>query len=80
MEGLFVPQYEYQAVEDGSRLTLLRRFTEADDLVEDPDGKGRTYQRILSEVLVGQSSKGQRAPSMATGCGCGNPLGPCSMS
>ena len=34
--------------EDGERITLLRPMREADDPVEDPAGRGRTFQRVFS--------------------------------
>ena len=48
-----MPQYEYEAAEDGEVLTLLRPMARADEPVEDPAGKGRTFKRRHSVFGVG---------------------------
>jgi predicted nucleic acid-binding Zn ribbon protein len=76
-----LPQYEYECLEDGERITLLRPMREADDPVEDPAGRGRTFQRVFSTFDVGESRSGNAAPSFGGGCGhCGDPHGPCGMA
>ena len=48
-----MPQYEYESLEDGDVLTLLRPMAEADQPVEDPEGRGRTFRRRHSVFGVG---------------------------
>ncbi len=72
-----MPLYEYVCEEDGSRIELLRCMSEADEPVEDPAGKGRTYKRVLSSFAAKAGTNGTpaAAPSgghccMGGGCGC----------
>ena len=57
-----MPLYEYRSIEDGTLISLLRSMSEADDPVEDPDGKGRTFERIHSVFSV------DAAPAPSTSC------------
>lgn len=68
-----MPQYEYLCETDGSRLTLLRPMREADAPVEDPEGKGRVFARVMSVPMLAASerSSGDTAPRTGGGCGCG---------
>lgn len=77
-----MPLYEYLCEEDGVRIELLRPISEADKPVQDPDGKGRTFQRVLSTFAT-QGSPGVSAGHLplarsSGGCGCGKPHGSCS--
>lgn len=75
-----MPVYEYRCVEDGELISLLRPMRDADEPVEDPAGKGRTFHRIHSTFMVSgatPSSSTTTRPSGGGGCGCGNPHGPC---
>ena len=47
-----MPIYEYAAT-DGTKIELIRPMADADKPVTDPDGKGRTFTRVMSTVAVG---------------------------
>ena len=47
-----MPLYEYRCEEDGTTITLLRPFADADKPVEDPEGKGRVFKRAQSTFAV----------------------------
>jgi hypothetical protein len=70
-----MPLYEYRAIEDGTLISLLRPMAEADAPVEDPDSKGRTFERIHSVFSVDAASTKTAPSSPAGGCcgggGCG---------
>lgn len=68
-----MPQYEYEAVEDGHLLTLLRPMSAADEPVEDPEGKGRTFRRRHSVFGVATGG-GTTQPGP---CACGLAPGSC---
>ncbi len=77
-----MPIYEYVCEEDSSRIELIRPMRDADAPVEDPEGKGRTFRRALSEVMVGKAATGSLPISNRAGngggmCGCGRPHGSC---
>lgn len=69
-----MPQYEYQSIEDGEVITLLRSMSDADRAVEDPAGKGRTFKRRHSVFGVGASSDAAPQPGS---CACGLKPGTC---
>lgn len=72
-----MPQYEYECVQDGEVLTLLRPMRDADAPVEDPAGRGRTFKRRHSVFGVGGStSAGQSRPEPGS-CACGLKPGTC---
>ena len=73
-----MPLYEYVCEQDGSRIELMRPMSQADDPVEDPESRGRTFVRALS-TFQAKGSDRPRSTSlpMGGGCGCGNPHGPC---
>jgi hypothetical protein len=75
-----MPLYEYVAVEDGEVIELLRPMRDADAPVVDPMGQGRTFKRMLSTFMTGNSA-GPRDVALPTkmggGCACGRPHGPC---
>ena len=50
-----MPIYEYESVQDGEVIELLRLMKDADLPVEDPTGKGRSFRRRVSVfgVIVG---------------------------
>ncbi|MEY3021414.1 MAG: Zinc ribbon domain [Planctomycetota bacterium] len=78
-----MPIYEYEAVEDGAIVELLRPMRDADQPVDDPDGKGRTFRRRLSVFGVNGAADGS-APAASghvhsSGCGCGRPGGGCGL-
>jgi predicted nucleic acid-binding Zn ribbon protein len=70
-----VPQYEYESMEDGAVLTLLRPMAEADDPVVDPEDRGRTFKRRHSVFGVG-STQGGSMPQPGS-CACGLKPGTC---
>lgn len=77
-----MPIYEYRAKEDGVVVELVRPPAEADAPVEDPEGKGRTFERVLS-TFAARAGAGERAnPGFALPragcCPCGDPSGPCN--
>ena len=77
-----MPQYEYECVEDGEVLTLLRPMAQADAPVEDPEGRGRTFSRRHSVFGVGRSESTQASSPAATEgfCPCGMRPGGCGGS
>ena len=73
-----MPQYEYECVEDGEVLTLLRPMSRADDPVEDPTGRDRSFVRRHSVFGVGRTSGAPASPAAAPGCcPCGLAAGSC---
>ena len=72
-----MPLYEYVCEEDGSVVELMRPMARADDPVEDPEGRGRTFIRTHS-TFQAKSSAPATTSLPKGGCGCGNPHGPCS--
>ncbi|UCD75829.1 MAG: hypothetical protein JSV91_02705 [Phycisphaerales bacterium] len=50
-----MPLYEYRCEQDGATITLLRPMADADKAVEDPQGRGRTFIRVLSSFSVGSA-------------------------
>lgn len=78
-----MPVYEYRAVEDGELIELIRPMRDADKPVDDPAGKGRTFERVHSTFTVNAAASQPNGggPRMrgGGGCGCGNPHGPCGM-
>lgn len=77
-----MPLYEYESPEDGEIVTLLRPMSEADDPVEDPDGRGRTFRRRHSVFGVGGGTPALAAPSPPMGgcCPCGKGAHQCGRS
>ncbi|MDP7028796.1 MAG: hypothetical protein QF733_01080 [Phycisphaerales bacterium] len=71
-----MPLYEYRCVEDGSLLTLLRPMRDADAPVDDPEGRGRTWERVQSLFSVDAAAAPERTPPSGGccggGCGCGH--------
>lgn len=82
-----MPIYEY-AAPDGSKVELIRPMADADKPVTDPEGKGRTFARVMSTVAVGGGGSGGAANSPGGGgghihsgmCGCGKRKGSCGGS
>ncbi|MCA9286325.1 MAG: zinc ribbon domain-containing protein [Phycisphaerales bacterium] len=73
-----MPMYEYVCEADGSRLTLLRPMRDADEPVEDPEGKGRVFKLAHSTFMTGSSTGDVSLPTTGGGmCGCGRPHGSC---
>ncbi|MDG2094246.1 MAG: hypothetical protein P8J89_03135 [Phycisphaerales bacterium] len=67
-----MPLYEYRCDVDGSLVTLLRSMSEADDPVEDPEGRGRAFNRVHSTFQVDAPVPSHRIdPGPSGGCGCG---------
>ena len=77
-----MPQYEYECVEDGEVVTLLRPMRDADAPVDDPTGKGRTFKRRHSVFGVGASGAvAEQSPAPVPGsCACGLKPGSCGYS
>ncbi len=74
-----MPQYEYVCEADGEVVTLLRPMSEADAPVTDQAGRGRKFIRRHSTFAVaGAKPASSGAPRSHSGCGCGNPHGPCN--
>ena len=67
-----MPLYEYRCKEDGSALTLLRSMADADACVEDPDGLGRTFDRVHSTFMVEAPATPPSGFDPGAGCGCGH--------
>lgn len=79
-----MPIYEYEAVEDGEVIELLRSMRDADLPVEDPAGRSRTFRRRLSVFGVSGAADASAGPSLgghvhSAGCGCGKPMGSCGL-
>lgn len=84
-----MPIYEYVCEKDGAKLELLRPMSEADKPVEDPDGKGRVFKRVLSSFAAQGASSGSMGTGIKVGaggggggggggcCPCGKPHGGC---
>ncbi|MHC5024520.1 MAG: FmdB family zinc ribbon protein [Planctomycetota bacterium] len=72
-----MPLYEYECIEDGEVIELLRPVAEADRPVTDPAGRGRTFRRRFSAFAVGRAETGFD-PTSFQGCPCGDPDGPCN--
>ena len=75
-ESTAMPLYEYRCVEDGSLITELRSMAEADDPVTDPEGKGRSFERVQSlfsvdAVAASRPSQSGGGGCCGGGCGCG---------
>ena len=73
-----MPMYEYESVEDGEVITLLRTMAEADAPVADPHGRDRTFRRRHSVFGVGVTDAEAMPPG--GGCACGRPEGGCGMA
>jgi hypothetical protein len=80
-----MPLYEYESVEDGEVIELLRSMKDADQPVEDPAGRGRVFRRRMSVFGVsGAAAAASSSPSVgghvhSAGCGCGKPRGSCGL-
>lgn len=78
-----MPIYEYEAVEDGEVIELLRSMKDADSPVEDPSGRGRVFRRRMSVFGVSGAVEAQAAPVgghvHSSSCGCGKPRGSCGI-
>ncbi|MCH2161761.1 MAG: hypothetical protein MK085_07795 [Phycisphaerales bacterium] len=75
-----MPLYEYECRDTGEVLTLLRTMDQADDPIEDPEGRGRHFTRKHSLFGVnagGSTEPAAPPPPMGGGCGCGRPGGGC---
>jgi hypothetical protein len=79
-----MPIYEYEAIEDGEVIELMRPMKDADAPVNDPAGRGRTFRRKMSVFGVsGAAAAGAASAAPAhvhsAGCGCGRPHGSCGL-
>lgn len=83
-----MPIYEYESVEDGEVIELMRSMKDADAPVDDPAGRGRTFRRRLSVFGVSGTAAGQASAGAmgaagghvhSAGCGCGRPMGSCGL-
>ena len=77
-----MPIYEYQSEQDGTIVELMRPMADADKPVSDPDGKARTFRRVMSTFAAqGTGTKGKGAGAslpMGGCCPCGKNAGSCS--
>ena len=79
-----MPIYEYESIEDGEVIELMRPMKDADAPVNDPAGGGRTFRRKMSVFGVsGAAAAGAASAGPAhvhsAGCGCGRPHGSCGL-
>jgi len=80
-----MPIYEYEAVEDGEVIDLMRPMKDADAPVEDPKGRGRTFRRKMSVFGVSGAASAASSGAQPSGhvhssaCGCGRPNGSCGL-
>jgi len=79
-----MPLYEYICEADGTVIELIRPMADADKPVQDPDGKGRTFNRMLSVFAPkGSASSGPSSGGGGGGgggggcCPCGKGAGQC---
>jgi putative FmdB family regulatory protein len=75
-----MPLYEYICEQDGTVIELLRPMSQADEPVEDPDRKGRTFKRKQSTFASSGTTVSIGASGghvHGGGCGCGKPHGGC---
>ncbi|TVQ55579.1 MAG: zinc ribbon domain-containing protein [Phycisphaerales bacterium] len=74
-----MPLYEYRCEEDGTTIELLRPMAEADAPVDDPSGRGRSFKRVQSSFLTGESKTGRSDRNASRphggGCPCCTPRG-----
>ena len=68
--------YEYECKDSGEVITLLRSMSDADQPVEDPQGKGRDFIRRHSVFGVGSAS-GNGEAQIPGFCPCGKQEGSC---
>jgi putative FmdB family regulatory protein len=81
-----MPIYEYRCEDDGTVVELIRPMSAADDPVVDPEGRGRTFRRVMSsfQATGGRAAgrAGGRSTSLPMGgggcCPCGKGRGQCS--
>lgn len=79
-----MPMYEYASQTPGPDGTirvveLLRPMSQADAPVDDPDGLGRVFKRVLSTVSVAGSGGSNVSGGRVGGCcPCGKGAGACS--
>ncbi len=66
-----MPIYEYVCEKDGTVLELMRPMSQADEPVEDPEGKGRTFVRKLSTFATAGGGGGTSLPQGGGCCPCG---------
>jgi len=80
---LGMPIYEYESVEDGEVIELLRSMKDADAPVEDPAGRARTFRRRMSVFGVAGAAEASLSSAgghvHSAGCGCGKPMGSCGL-
>ncbi len=72
-----MPVYEYQCDQDGTILELIRPMSRADEPVTDPEGKDRTFHRLLSSVRAGKAAGEKMQPRAGGCCPCGKSPGGC---
>lgn len=76
-----MPIYEYVSETDGAVLELVRPMAEADSPVVDPEGRGRTFRRVISTFAAQggstAASAGSRSLPMGGCCPCGKNAGSC---
>ncbi|MDA1008782.1 MAG: zinc ribbon domain-containing protein [Planctomycetota bacterium] len=75
-----MPLYEYECVEDGEVIELLRPMRDADAKVEDPKQQGRNFTRRHSVFGVNGAPAGSGASGHVHSggcCPCGKPASGC---
>ena len=77
-----MPVYEYEAIEDGTVIELIRPMSKADEPVDDPEDKGRTFKRKHSVFSAGGAAASSGGGGGGGGgggcCPCGKGAGMCS--
>jgi putative FmdB family regulatory protein len=71
-----MPIYEYVCEKDGAVIELLRPMSEADEPVQDPEGKGRVFKRKHSTFATGGIGVDLMKRQGGT-CACGKRAGGC---
>ena len=72
-----MPLYEYECLQDGTTIELLRPASQADAPVTDPESRGRTFVRKFSSFATG-GKPGGGASSSGGCCPCGKGKSSCS--
>ena len=76
-----MPIYEYVCEADGTRIELMRPMADADTPVPDPEGRGRTFKRVMSTFAAQGATPGTGKGSghlhLGASCPCGKRMGGC---
>jgi len=75
-----MPLYEYVCEQDGTVIEVQRPMAEADEPLDDPEGKGRTFKRKFSTFAARSGAAPAGGPLPLGGCcPCGKPGGGCGL-